>query len=346
MHFTELGSFDALHTNLAWPWIAFDASGTRFAFIAPGGRIASAEASSSGLIFGSTFALPEGLELPGSPVPGDARRTHDGLYAFSIDPAGTRLAFVGVTSGASVFITTDADGREHRSQLATLLSGGFTPQAVAFDRSGERVWISADSDAETAVLLLNSRTHALVGVVRSGGFPPPAVHELKVHPKDDAVLLLAACGQDGTYARVVGWSGEDVAALPTALDGGGLPSGLVGFSADGSRAHLAEADELRTHVWPDLKEISSVQLKDDFVSSYAGAVLGDRILVDGNDSESGEDAVMVFDRTGRRGSLLAPPFPIGMWAGCLGVDVIVTIEAKGDPARGRVIRVALEPDLS
>jgi hypothetical protein len=77
---------------------------------------------------------------------------------------------------------------------------------------------------------------------------------------------------------------------------------MVGFSADGSLVHLAEADELRTHAWPGLKELTSVQFDDDFVSSYSGALIGARILVDGQDSETKEDAVTSFDLTATKGA--------------------------------------------
>ena len=74
---------------------------------------------------------------------------------------------------------------------------------------------------------------------------------------------------------------------------------------------------------------------------YAGIVVGENVLVDGEDSESGEDAVMLFDRTGTKGRLISPPAAVGMWAGKLGSDVLVTVEAKGEPARARVLRVVV-----
>jgi hypothetical protein len=171
------------------------------------------------------------------------------------------------------------------------------------------------------------------------------MHELYLHPQDDAVLLIAACGEDGTFARVVGWSGEKVEAIPSSLDAGGIPAGFVGFSVDAQRVHLVEADELRTHAWPGLQELSSVELADDFVSSFSGAVLGEHLYIDGEFAEVSEDAVMRFDRSAIRGKVMLAPFPTGMWAGRLGTDVIVTVEAKGEPARARILRIAL-PDTS
>ena len=39
----------------------------------------------------------------------------------------------------------------------------------------------------------------------------------------------------------------------------------------------------------------------------------------------------------RGGAELKPPVPEGMWVGKLGSEMIVTVEAKGEPARGRVV---------
>ena len=63
------------------------------------------------------------------------------------------------------------------------------------------------------------------------------------------------------------------------------------------------------------------------------------IFVDGelDRGEGEEEAVMIFDRSALKGSLVEPPAPPGMWVGRLGTSAIVTVESKGDPARGRVL---------
>ncbi|HSO36042.1 MAG TPA: hypothetical protein VLT33_26120 [Labilithrix sp.] len=326
MKLSEIASFDAAHDQLSWPWLTFDASGQRFAFADASGRIASRRVEDGRVVEGPGFALPDGLSLAG-------------VHGFSLAASGARLAVVGTIGGASVLVTVAEGGEQRRTGLDTLAGPGFTARATAFDRPGARLWISAESATETAILLVDAETHALAGLARSRPFPPPAMHEIHLHPQDDAILLLAACGEDGTFARVAGWSGGGVEAIATTLDEGGIPAGFVGFSGDVVRVHLAEADELRTHAWPGLEELSSVELADDFVSSYSGVVLGDRILVDGEDAETREDAVMLFDRSATRGALLPEPVPTGMWAGRLGSDLLVTVEAKGEPARGRVLRI-------
>ncbi|MDB4939065.1 MAG: hypothetical protein JWP87_6037 [Labilithrix sp.] len=327
MKLTELAAFDVAHAHLAWPWIAFDPSGTSFAFASSARTIVTRVLGDASVTDGPTFSLAEGMS--------------DRLDAFAIGAGGALLAVSGTAEGASALVTSDATGEKARTALEALTGPGFVARALAFDRSGARLWISAESHDATALVLVDARTHALVGIARSAVFPPPSLHELALHPVDDAVLLLAACGEDGTFARVAGWSGGGVEPIATALDAGSLPAGFVGFSADGARVHLAEADELRTHAWPGLEELSSVELADDFVSSFSGAVLGEKILVDGEDAETHEDAVMMFDRSGIVGSLVHDDVPRGMWAGRLGRDCIVTVEAKGEPARGRVLRVTL-----
>jgi len=331
MKLIELASFEVAHAHLSWPWVAFDASGSRFAFSTSKSAIATRVLREGAVTRGPSFSLPA---------------DDFALRGFTLDSTGGHLAAMGTAptdEAAGLLVTVDASGAEpRRSHIELVFGAGFTAQGIAFDRSGERLWLSAESATETAIAVLDARTHAALGVVRSAPFPPPSMHELVLHPTEDAVLVLAACGEDGTFARVARWSAGDnrLEAVPTALDDGSIPAGFVGFSTDGTRVHLAEADELRTHAWPGLQELSSVEYQDDFVSSFAGAILGERILVDGEDSEAHEDAAMVFDMSALRGRLAFPPVPAGMWAGRLGADALVTVEAKGEPSRGRVIRIA------
>lgn len=343
MEFTEIASFDVVHATLSWPWITFDASGQRFAFASAPGTIASRllEADAR-IVAGATFVLPADLELPTAP-PNDepVRDARLGVHGFTIDPRGALLAVTGVVEVGSALVTVEAKGEQKRSSLETLVGPGFVAQALAFDRTGERLWVSAESETETAIALVAARTHEVLGMVKSAPFPPPATHELHLHPHEDALLLLAACGQDGTFARVVHVEAGRVKTLWTSLEGGGIPAGMVGFSADGTRVHLAEADELRTHAWPGMKELRSIQFDGDFVSSYAGTIVDGRVLVDGQDTETKEDAVTIFDASTTRPAFLMAPVPAGMWAGRLGTGTLVTVEAKGEPARGRVIRLTM-----
>lgn len=340
MHFDEVASFDVVREQLSWPWLSIDPTGHQVAFPTARDRIASRKVDGNAVSEGPTFVLPADLGLP-LDKPADAP-THDvrpGLHAFAVAPAGDRIVATGVAGTSSVVATVDATGETRRTSLDEVIGPGFVAQAVTFDRGGARVWLSAESATETAIVLLDAASHAVSGVLKSPAFPPPATHELFVHPREDAVLLLAACGPDGTFARVARFDQEQLKAVWTSLDGGGLSAGMVGFSTDATKLHLAEADELRTHLWPGLKEVSSVQFDDDFVSSYSGAVIGEHVLVDGADYETKEDVVAAFDASATTGRLVRAPVPSGMWVGRIGREHIVTVEAKGIPARARVVRV-------
>ena len=341
MLFREIAAFDVVHAELDWPWIAFAASGDRLAYASSAKTIATRRLEGDRVVEGPSFTLPPDLELAsGSPASAGAGPRRAGLTKFSLDRDGALLAVTGIAGDACVVVTLDASGERKRARIDALVGEGHEVQALAFDRTGRRLWISAESATETVITLIDVASLEVIGVVRSAPFPRPALHEIHLHPQDDAILLLAACGEEGSFARVAGFAGDVVSAVPSALDSGGIAAGFVGFSADAARVHLAEADELRTHGWPTLDELSSVPFADDFVSSFSGAVLGNDILVDGEDAETREDAVMLFDVSATRGTLLPEPAPSGMWAGRLGPDAIVTIQAKGDPVRARILRRA------
>jgi hypothetical protein len=340
MQFEEIASFEVSHHKLAWPWVAVSPTRRAFAWVADDERVATRLWDDATLVEGPSFALPADLRLPRSAAPptghGGVER---GIHAIAVDGDASHVAVTGRVAGVSVLVTLHG-GSERRSRVDALMGGEFIAHALTFDHTGQRLWLSAESGAETAIALLDARTHAVLGVVRSAPFPPPAFHELFVHPADDGVLLLAACGQDGTFARVARAEGGTSIALRTALDDGADPAGLVGFSTDGTRVHLVSDAELRTHSWPDLVELSSVALDDDFASSYGGVVIGDSILLDGHDADTGdEDRLMRFDASALRGATLAIPAPPGMWVGRVGSDLIITVASKGEPARGRVVRV-------
>lgn len=321
MKLTELATFSVLHRDLPWPWIAFSTNADRFAALVTSDRIASWTLEGDVVKEGPSFSLPADL----APV----------LRGFALASSGEQLA---AFSDEAIF-TIGIEGVVRQTRLDAIGGEGFRARAVLFDRRGTRIWISAESKTEAAFFLLDANTHQGPTSLRSEAFPEATVHELHSHPVDDAVLLLAACGQEGTFARVAGFSDGPIERVETELDHGGISAGFVGFSRDGMLVHLAEADELRTHAWPGLHQLSSVELEGEFVSSFTGAVLGHWVFVDGEDTDTNEDSVMQFERSAIRGARLEPPFPQGMWAGRLGEDCIVTVDAKGDPSPARVIRM-------
>jgi hypothetical protein len=329
MRFAEIGSFSVAHAERAWPWIAVNHTHASIAFYTQIDRIETRTLRGAELAIGATFALPPTL---GALLP---------TGGFALDNAAERVALYAGAGATQTLATLGPNGEGRQSNIDALLGAGHALRAIAFDRLSTRLWLSGEHGPQTFVALLDATTHTLIGRVDSAGFSLPAIHELYTHSQDDAVLLVAACGQEGTFARVVGWSGDAVTQVETALDEGSVPAGFVGFSADGARVHFAEAEELRTHAWPGLQELASVELADDFVSSYAGAVLGGHVFVDGAFEGDEDDAVMRFEPAGLHGVLLTPPFPLGMWAARLGSQVLITVEARGEPATARALHLEL-----
>jgi hypothetical protein len=329
MNFEEVATFAVAHTRVNWPWIAFSPHRQTIAYCTNSGAIATSRMRSGEVDAGQSFALPAAFTA----VP---------IAGFAVTDDGARVAVIVVTESGTMLVTIEADGVATQHRLSDTLGNDFVARALGFDRQNSSLWISGERLEETLIAMVDATSFKVHGTAASAGLPLPATHELYPHPQDDAVLLLAACGQEGSFARVVGWSGTEVTSVPGALDDGGIPAGFVGYSADGARVHLAEADELRTHAWPELHELASVQFADDFASSYAGAVLGSEVYVDGTHTEGeGEDLVMRFEAAGIQGKLLSPPFPAGMWAGSMGTNVLVTVDSKGEPARASVLRMHL-----
>jgi hypothetical protein len=329
MNFEEIATFAVAHTRVNWPWIAFSPRRETVAYCTESATVATSRLRMGEVQAGHVFALPP--EFASTPIAG-----------LAVTDDGERVALLVVTESGTALVTIEADGAATKRRLNDAVGNDFIGRALVFGRQNGVLWMSGERLKQTLIAMVDAASLDVRGTAVSAGLPLPATHELYPHPQDDAVLLLAACGQEGSFARVVGWSGTAVTAVPSALDDGGIPAGFVGYSADGARVHLAEADELRTHAWPELHELASVQLADDFASSYAGAVLGNEVYVDGTHTDGeADDLVMRFEAAGLQGKLLSPPYPQGMWAGSMGSNLLVTVDAQGEPARASVLRMQL-----
>ncbi len=64
MSFREIASFEVLHGDRAWPWVAFDARAKAVAFVASagtsGGTVETRRLAGEEAIAGPSFALPAG----------------------------------------------------------------------------------------------------------------------------------------------------------------------------------------------------------------------------------------------------------------------------------------------
>lgn len=314
--FREIATFDVHHGALPWPWIAFDATRTRFGYPS-----AAREITVRGLDDDArgTYALP--LSLPSGDTPG--------LHAFAVGDGV--VAATGVADGRS--IVTIASDRAVTADVATLVGDGHAGRALRFDRAG-RLWLATEGESGGRLTLLDASLSP-IGAIELPQYPPPVLFELALHPSEDAVLLLASCGEDGTFVRVARYD-DGVHDVPTTIEHD--PAGFVGFSADGQRVFLVEDERLRAHRWPDLLIEVTADLPDDVVSNYSGIVDADVVLVDAADTESEDDVVLAFDA--RTLKPKPPPTAIrdAMWAGRLEARALVTVRAKGEPARGTLWR--------
>ena len=121
----------------------------------------------------------------------------------------------------------------------------------------------------------------------------PSLHEIRNPPDRRRGARPRGVRRGGTFARVVGFAGDEVSAVPGArsMRAGSRPASSASRRT-GTRSPRRGRRAARTHAWPTLHELSSVPLADDFVSSFSGAV-GDDIFVDGDLDADAGNAVMV-----------------------------------------------------
>ena len=176
--------------------------------------------------------------------------------------------------------------------------------------------------------------------------PPPAAHEIFLHPVEDAVLLTMACGEDGTFVRVArmvhasGATGGKIELVATEGDGGLEPCGLAEATDDGGRVCLVTGDRAELRRWPGMAREAQVDVGEDRAASYNGVRIGGRFVVSATEQEDGEERALVLnDALELEDDAPAPP---GMWAGRLGKDRLVTVgREKGEPRRAFVYAIEL-----
>jgi hypothetical protein len=317
--------------QLAWPWIAF--SPDRSAMALPVGPRTLAIRGVASFPDERRVELPDALAVP-AVVPSSSGTTsrQPGLHAIALHPDGRTVVGVGWHRDIPVACVERVGGAPELVDLGPAL-GEMGPLAATFTRDGASLWLSAESSGGAAIVRLRFRDFGLEAKVAFPSAPPPAAHELFLHPDEDAVLLTMACGQDGTFLRVARMVQGKLEVVATEGDGGIEPCGVAGATDDGAHVCLVAFDRVELRRWPDLTAGVRTELGEERVTNYNGVRIDGRFLVSATDPEDEEEerALVLSDALKVEDDAAGPP---GMWAGRLGKDRLVTIgRERGEERR-------------
>jgi hypothetical protein len=228
--------------QLAWPWVAFTPERTAFA-VPVGPRTIAIRAAAS-LTEERRVELPEALAVPtvARSESGTTSR-QPGLHAIALHPDGHTVVAFGWHKDIPVACVERVGGAPELVDLGPAL-GDMGPLAATFTRDGESIWLSAESASGAAIVRLRFRDFGLESKVAFPPAPPPAAHELLLHPLEDAVLLTMACGQDGTFVRVARAVGAALELVATEGDAGLESCGIAETTEDGGRVCLVMFDRV------------------------------------------------------------------------------------------------------
>ena len=281
--------------------------------------------------------LPEALALPTveASTSGTSAR-QPGLHSMALHPDGKTVVGFGWRDGPVAGVArVGAPGGLVDLKPAL---GELGPMAATFSHDGTLIWLSAESDRGAALLRLSFPSFKLEARATFSPAPPPAAHELFLHPTDDAALLTMACGQDGTFLQVGEMVGEKLALVVTQGEGGVEPCGLADATLDGARVCLVSAEKVALRRWPDLVQEAELKLPEELATNFNGVRIGSRFFISAiEEDEENERAVVLDEALGLVEVVSDVP---GMWAGRLGDNRLVTIDrAKGDKRLGYVYSV-------
>jgi hypothetical protein len=323
--------------KLVWPWVAFTPD--RSAFAVPVGPRTLAIRGAESLGDERHGELPEALAVPTvAPSASGTISRQPGLHAVALHPDGRTLVGFGWHRDIPVACVERVGGAPELVDLGPAL-GDLGPLAATFTRDGESLWLSAESAGGAAIARLRFRDFGLEAKAAFPLAPPPAAHEVFVHPIEDAVLLTMACGQDGTFVRVARMVGGKLELVATEGDGGLEPCGVAGATDDGQRVCLVTDEGAELRRWPDLAREAHLDLGEELAANYNGVRIGGRFIVSATDRENEEEerALVLTDALRLEDDAAAPP---GMWAGRLGRDRLVTIgREKGEERRAFVYAI-------
>jgi hypothetical protein len=315
--------------KLEWPWVAFTPERTAFA-VPVGPRTVAIRAATS-LDRERRVELPDALAVPTIQASHDATTSRQpGLHALALHPDERTVVGLGWHRDIPVACVERVGGAAELVDLGPAL-GEMGPLAASFTRDGESIWVSAESATGAAIARIRFRDFGLESKVTFPPAPPPAHHELLLHPVEDAVLLAMACGQDGTFVRVARMTAAKLDLAPGEGDGGLEPCGLAETTEEGARVCFVAAERVVLRRWPDMALVANVQLGEETAANYNGLRTGGRFVVSATDEEAAEEerAMVLSDALRIESDDPAPP---GMWAGRLGRDRLVTVGRDGGEA--------------
>lgn len=168
-------------------------------------------------------------------------------YELSIRPDGLQMA---VASADGVQLV-DADGSV--CAIGEEIKG--YARSVAFDRSGDKLWISyedpeADPDSCNYLCLADLATLSLIDTMKVTG-RGDAYHTLMHHPTEEMMSVEVTCGSAGSWLSFVQQAPWGLSRWTYTLERPNDPFFMGGFSADGDRfavanLALAQLRELRS----------------------------------------------------------------------------------------------------
>jgi hypothetical protein len=330
-----IAEFAAKPGHLRWPWVAFSPARTAIAYPVDartvGVRTSMRPSEECRVELADGFALPHERESAGGTT---SRQV--GLHALAVHDDGRSVVAFAWRDGAAHACVVIRDRTPRVVELGGALAG-LGPMAAVVSLHGDAIWLSAEIDDRSMICRLAWPSLDVVGHETFAPPPLPAHHELFAHPSRDEVLLLMACGQDGTFAQVARFEDDRVARVSNQRERGGDPSGCCEWDAAAARVFLAGDGGLEVLAWPSLTRSAQRDAPDGLVFNYAGIRLGDRIVLSATDEESGDDVRALIYDANSLDLLDDAPAPKGMWAGRFGNDCLVTIEAS--KSAGKPVRV-------
>jgi hypothetical protein len=311
--------------QLAWPWVAF--APDRTAFAVPAGHRTMVIRNVAALGEERRVDLPDALAVPTMERSRSGTTSRQpGLHSIALHPDGCTVVGFGWHRDIPVACVERVGGAPELVDLGPVL-GDMGPLAATFTRDGNSIWLSAESASAAAIVRLRFRDFGLESKAAFPPAPPPAGHELFLHPVEDAVLLTMSCGQDGTFVRVARRVGDKLELVATEGDDGLEPCGLAETTDDGARVCLVTSDRVELRSWPGLTREAQVEIGEELSANYNGVRIGGRFVVSATEQDDEEDdrALVLNDALKVEDQAPAPP---GMWAGRLGDDRLVTVSRE------------------